>query len=107
MLYCFNTGVRDALIHSAQASPVLSVRRAQDHRRRQTGRLSRRWAEGMRTDRAGPDMLNFNDGVMPRRPAGCAAWFEKAPGLPCTTHHSLRAFWASCRLRRMDQSVPK
>jgi len=46
--------LKDALIHFTWASPILSVRRPQDHRRRQTGRLSRRWAEGMRTDRIGP-----------------------------------------------------
>jgi hypothetical protein len=59
----------------------------------------------MRTDRQGPIVLNLSDGVMPGRPAGCAAHLGKTAGLPCAAQHTLRAFWTSCRLRRMDQSI--
>ncbi|MFC5582665.1 2Fe-2S iron-sulfur cluster-binding protein [Rhodanobacter terrae] len=43
---------------------------------------------------------------MSRRRAGCAAQLGKTASLPCATQHTLRAFWTSCRLRRIDQSIP-
>jgi hypothetical protein len=42
---------------------------------------------------------------MSRRLAGCAARLGKTASLPCATQHSLQAFWTSCHLRRMDQSI--
>jgi len=62
-------------------------------------RLSRRRAAKMRTDRAGPNRLNINDGVISRRPAGGSARLAKAASLARATHYPLRAFWTSCRLR--------
>jgi len=53
----------------------------------------------MRTDRAGPNRLNINDGVMSRRRTGGSARLAKAASLACATHYPLRAFWTSCRLR--------
>ena len=78
-----------------------------EERGRQTGRLSRRRTEGMRTDSHGPNASNLSDGVMSRRRAGCAAQLGKTASLPSAAQHTLRAFWTSCRLRRMDQSIPR
>jgi len=47
----------------------------------------------------GPNILNLNDGVTSRRPAGCAARLEQTASLPCAAQHTLRAFWTSCRVR--------
>ena len=47
-------------------------------------------------DRQGwPPMLNLKDGVMPGRPAGCAARLGKTASLPGATRHTLRAFQTS------------
>jgi len=61
----------------------------------------------MRTDDAGPNMLDLPDGVMSRRLAACAARLGKTASLPGATQHTLQAFWTSCHLHRMDQSIPK
>jgi len=53
----------------------------------------------------GPNILHLNDGVTSRRPAACAAWLEQTASLPCATQHTLRAFWTSCRVRGIDQSI--
>jgi len=45
--------------------------------------------------------------VTSRRLAGCAARLEQTASLPCATHHTLRAFWTSCRVRGIDQSILK
>ena len=37
----------------------------------------------------------------------CAAWLEQTASLPCATQHTLRAFWRSCRVRGIDQSIPR
>jgi len=64
--------------------------------------------EGMRTDRAGPNVLNVNnDGVMSRRLAGCVARLGKTASLPGAAQHILRIFWTSCHLRGIDQSILK
>jgi len=44
--------------------------------------------------------MNLNDGVTSRRPAACAAWLEQT-----ATQYTLRAFWTSCRVRGIDQSI--
>jgi len=36
-----------------------------------------------------------------------AAWLEQTVSLPCATQHTLRAFWTSCRVRGIDQSILK
>jgi|GEM_PF-1106129 len=55
----------------------------------------------------GPNLLNLNNGVTSRRPAACAAWLEQTASLPCATQHTLRAFWTSCRVPGIDQSIPR
>jgi len=45
--------------------------------------------------------------VTSRGPAACAAWLEQTASLPCATQHTLRAFWMSCRVRGIDQSILK
>jgi hypothetical protein len=70
----------------------------------------------------GPNILNLKDGVTSRRSAGCAArlargegtWMcpalgseEQTASLPCATRNGLRAFWTSCRVRGIDQSILK
>jgi hypothetical protein len=42
---------------------------------------------------------------MSRRLSACAARLEQTASLPCATQHTLRAFWTSCHLRKMDQSI--
>jgi len=54
-----------------------------------------------------PHIVNLNDGVTSRRPAACAAWLEQTASLPCAMQHTLRAFWTSCRVRGIDQSILK
>jgi len=55
----------------------------------------------------GPHILNLKDGVTSRRPAACAARLEQTASLPCAAQHTLRAFWTSCRVRGIDQSIPR
>jgi hypothetical protein len=54
-----------------------------------------------------PQHAELEDGVTSRRPAGCAARLEQTASLPCASRHTLRAFWTSCRVRGIDQSIPK
>jgi hypothetical protein len=44
---------------------------------------------------------------MSRRLAGCAARLGKTASLPGAAQHTLQAFWTSCHLRSIDQSILK